>query len=86
MPGPGTMCALMMSAHLTIWYKPPVYCSVTVLPMSANFRSSKMRNPAGGAYGSAWQFTVGPPLIVCRSDNSRAWPALHIQGFSCTGA
>ena len=46
MPGPGTRCALVSSAQSAILYRPPPYCATTVLPMSANLRSSKIMKSA----------------------------------------
>lgn len=42
-PGPGTKCALVMCDQSAILYIPPPYCITTVLPMSANLRSSKIK-------------------------------------------
>mmetsp|Transcript_13769 Transcript_13769/g.51552 ORF Transcript_13769/g.51552 Transcript_13769/m.51552 type:complete len:348 (+) Transcript_13769:209-1252(+) len=43
MPLPGTMCAFVMWLQSAILCTPLAYCPTTVLPMSANLRSSKMR-------------------------------------------
>ena len=42
-PSPGTTCALTRSAHSAIWYNPLEYWFLTVLPISANFLSSKIK-------------------------------------------
>ena len=46
MPVPGTKWAFVMSAQSAILYMPPPYWETTVLPMSANFRSSKIMKSA----------------------------------------
>mmetsp|Transcript_39014 Transcript_39014/g.96672 ORF Transcript_39014/g.96672 Transcript_39014/m.96672 type:complete len:217 (+) Transcript_39014:362-1012(+) len=43
MPAPGTMCALVMWLQSAMRCTPLEYCPTTVLPMSANLRSSKIR-------------------------------------------
>ena len=48
-PGPDIVCAFIICAHLDIWYTPAVYCNFTVLPISANFRSSNIKNPCFSA-------------------------------------
>ena len=53
MPGPGTRCALVRSAQSAILYRPPPYCATTVLPMSANLRSSKIMKSAARAHRTA---------------------------------
>mmetsp|Transcript_3766 Transcript_3766/g.13384 ORF Transcript_3766/g.13384 Transcript_3766/m.13384 type:complete len:343 (+) Transcript_3766:206-1234(+) len=42
-PDPGTMCALVTCDQSAILCTPEEYCPTTVLPISANLRSSKMR-------------------------------------------
>mmetsp|Transcript_5376 Transcript_5376/g.9321 ORF Transcript_5376/g.9321 Transcript_5376/m.9321 type:complete len:345 (-) Transcript_5376:203-1237(-) len=59
MPGPGMMCAFVMCDHDAMRNGPPWYCMTTVLPMSANLRSSKMRNLCSAARAVSCAATSG---------------------------